>query len=248
LAPVGAFDLLLAPDSAVAARDTEEDVTLRSLNLSGPPEQATAATPSSSAGRSNGGLAPRAHEELPTTAITDWVALALSIVVPPVGVLASIAAIILGVRKNGFSATVAKVAVVVGAILTVVLLVGLFVLSAAEKQQAAHNAVVASSAKFCSQLEASGTLSSPTYGFPPSQDTIPDSIAAMQKYENFWTGLVKVAPSGIRTGTQLIATTAGTILSNVSSSRVVDDASNTTVMQQAVNNSGVDAWVGSYCG
>jgi hypothetical protein len=34
----------------------------------------------------------------------------------------------------------------------------------------------------------------------------------------------------------------------VTSSRVVDDASNATVTQQAVTDSGINAWVSSYCG
>jgi hypothetical protein len=185
---------------------------------------------------------------LPTTDVIDWVALALAVVAPPVGVLAAIAAIVRGNRKRGFPATVAKVAVVVGAVLTVALLVAVFVLSAAEKQKAAHDAIVASSVQFCTQLEASGRLSSPTYGFPSSEDTIPGSISAIQKDEDFWTGLVKVAPKGIQAGTKLMATTAGGILNSVTSSRVVDDANNATVMQQAVTDSGINAWVSSYCG
>jgi hypothetical protein len=248
LAPVGAFDLLLAPNSDVAVRDSEDDVVLRPFDFSGPPDSTEAATHSTSTGGTNAGLAPRVHEELPTTGVVDWVALALAVVAPPVGILAAIAAIVLGVRKNGFPATVAKVAVVVGAVLTVALLVAVFVFSAAQKQKAAHDAIVASSAQFCTQLEASGRLSSPTYGFPSSEDTIPDSIAAIQKYEDFWTGLAKVAPKGIRAGTKLMATTAGGILTTVSSSRVVDDANNASVTQQAVADSGINAWVSSYCG
>jgi hypothetical protein len=248
LAPVGAFDLLLAPDSEVAVRDSADDAALRPLNFSGPPETAKAAPPSLSEVRANVGLAPRAREEPPTTGVVDWVALALGVVAPPVGILAAIAAIVLGIRKNGFPSTVAKVAVVVGAVLTVALLIAVFVFSAAQKQKAAHEAIVTSSAQFCTQLEASGRLSSPTYGFPSSEDTIPDSIAAIQKYEDFWTGLAKVAPTGIRAGTKLMATTAGGILDTVTSSRVVDDANNATETQQAVADSGINAWVSSYCG
>ncbi|MDQ1632191.1 MAG: hypothetical protein QOC80_2163 [Frankiaceae bacterium] len=248
LAPIGAFDLLLAADSEVAARDSEDDAALRPFDFSGPPGSTEAALRSPSTGGPNVGLAPRVHEVLPTTDVIDWVALALAVVAPPVGVLAAIAAIVLGNRKRGFPATVAKVAVVVGAVLTVALLVAVFVLSAAEKQKAAHDAIVASSVQFCTQLEASGRLSSPTYGFPSSEDTIPGSISAIQKDEDFWTGLVKVAPKGIQAGTKLMATTAGGILNSVTSSRVVDDANNATVMQQAVTDSGINAWVSSYCG
>jgi hypothetical protein len=248
LAPVGAFDLLLAADSEVAVRDSEDDAVLRPFDFSAPPDSTEAAMRSPSTGGPNARLAPRVHVVLPTTGVVDWVALALAVVAPPVGILAAIAAIVLGIRKNGFPATVAKVAVVVGAVLTIALLVGVFVLSAAQKQKAAHNAIVASSVQFCTQLEASGRLSSPTYGFPSSENTIPGSIAAIQKYEDFWTGLAKVAPAGIRAGTKLMATTAGGILSSVTSSRVVDDASNATVTQQAVTDSGINAWVSSYCG
>jgi len=178
----------------------------------------------------------------------DWGALVLSVIAPPLGILVAIAAIVLGIRHNGFAATVAKVALAIGIVLTLVLGVALYLVNDVQKKQAAHDAIVSSSVQWCTELKASpGTLSSPTYGFPSSQDTIPASIAAAQKYESFWTGLVKVAPAGIRKGTQSIATTAAGIASSASSSRVFDDDSNTSVMQQAVSNSGINDWVSAYC-
>jgi hypothetical protein len=242
-APLGAFDLLLAQDSESSRRETAEDAAARSLTPLG-----TAGIPVQLEGGS-GALGLERHEqaEVRATGIFDWVSLALSIVAPPVGVLAAIAAIVLGVRRNGFAATVAKIALIVGAILTVVLIVVLFLAGDAQKKQAAHDAIAASSVQFCTQLKASGDLSSSTYGFPASQDTIPDSIAAIHKYDDFWTGLVKVSPKGIRSGTQLVATAASGIFTTVSTTRIMDDGSNTTRMEQAASNSGINDWVSSYC-
>jgi hypothetical protein len=242
-APLGAFDLLLAQDSETSRRETAEDAEARPLTPHG-----TSGTPVQLDGGS-GGLGLERHEQAaaPTTSVFDWVALGLAVIAPPLGVLAAIADIVLEVRRDGFAATVAKIALIVGAILTVVLVVVLFLFGNAEKKQAAHDAIAASSVQYCAQLKSSGDLSSATYGFPASQDTIPDSITAIQKYTDFWNGLVKVAPKGIRSGTQIVATTSAGILKTVTTSRVMDDGSNATQMEQAASNSGIGDWVSSYC-
>jgi hypothetical protein len=194
------------------------------------------------------GLERHAPIEQRTTGVVDWVALVLAVIAPPVGVLAAIAAIFLGLRRNGFPALVAKIALAIGVVLSIVVSVGLFAVHDAQQRQAAHDAIVASSAEYCSQLKASpGLLSSPTYGFPGAADTIPDSIAAVQKYQTFWSGLVKVAPAGIKIGTQNIATAANSILTSVSTSRVFDESANDAEMQGVVSTSGIDTWVSQYC-
>jgi hypothetical protein len=194
------------------------------------------------------GLERHAPVKQRSSGVVDWVALVLSVIAPPVGILAAIAAIVLGLRRNGFSALVAKIALAIGVVLSIILGAGLFAVHDAQQRQAAHDAIVASSAEYCSQLKANpGLLSSPTYGFPGAADTIPDSIAAVQKYETFWTGLAKVAPAGIKVGTQNIATAADSILTSISTSRVFDESSNDAEMQGVVSTSGVDAWVSQYC-
>jgi hypothetical protein len=172
----------------------------------------------------------------------------LAFLVAPLGLLAGIAAVLLGTRNNGFASGIAKAAIAIGAVLTLVLGVGGIGLNNLAQRQAAHDAVVASSVKWCAQLKSNpATLSSDTFGWPPLASTIPASITSMQTFENYWVDLVKVAPTGIRSDTQQVATSAQSIINSVQSTRVLDDANDVSAMQSVVAASGIPAWVNEYC-
>jgi hypothetical protein len=182
------------------------------------------------------------------TAVTDWVAFVLAFLVAPLGVVAGIVAVILGHRTNGWASGVAKAAIGIGVVVSVALGGGYALLSNVQQQQAAHDAVIASSARWCSELRSSsGVLQSPTYGWPSEQNTVALSIVSMQQYVNHWALLEKVAPAGIRSGTASIEKSAADITSNVASSRVLDDSANQSTMAATVSASGVAAWVSQYC-
>ena len=182
------------------------------------------------------------------TAVLDWVAFALAFLVAPLGIVAGVVAVILGHRSRGWASGLAKAAIGIGVVLSVALGGGYALLSNVQQKQAAHDAVIASSAKWCSQLRSTpGVLQSPTYDWPSEQNTVALSIVAMQQYVDHWAQLTKVAPAGIRSGTSSIEKSAAGITSNVTTSRVLDDSANQSTMARTVSASGVAAWVAQYC-
>jgi hypothetical protein len=181
-------------------------------------------------------------------AVISLLSLVLAVIAPPLGVVTAIVAIVVGIRMRGFAATTAKIALAIGVVLSLVLAVALCALDEVGSRQAAHDRIVASSIEYCAELEKKpGLLSSSTFAFPGAQDTAADSIAAVQDYSDYWKGLVKVAPAGIRGGTRTVATTVGEILESSRESQVFDDASNASRMQPVVAASGITSWVSQYC-
>jgi len=178
----------------------------------------------------------------------DWIAFVLAFLVAPVGVVVAIVALVLGYRARGWVSGIAKAAVAIAVVLSVALGGGYALFANVQQKQAAHDAVIASSARWCGELRATpGVLQSPTYDWPTGAETVSASMDGMQKYVDTWTALDKVAPAGIEKGTASIATAAKGIIANVSSSHVLDDAANQSTMAQAVAASGVSAWVSEYC-
>jgi hypothetical protein len=178
----------------------------------------------------------------------DWVAFVLAFLAPPVGLLLGIGAVVTEPRTKGFVTGLAKAAIGIGAALSLVLGVGLVVYAKVSHDQAAHDAIVASSRGYCSALKSNpATLTSDTFGWPSPGDTIPASITSMKQYEARWDSLVKLAPAGIRADTQKIATTAKSIVAGVVSTQTLDDSSDVAQMQNAVATTGINAWVTNYC-
>ncbi|HEY2643354.1 MAG TPA: hypothetical protein VGI56_06365 [Galbitalea sp.] len=205
-------------------------------------------TPATTTAATTLALTRRVQQRRARTSPLDWAAFVLAILVAPLGLLAGIAAVLLGTRNNGFASGIAKAAIAIGAVLTLVLGVGGIGLTNLAQRQAAHDAVVASSAKWCAQLKSNpATLSSSTFGWPPQGSTIPASITAMGTYENYWVALAKIAPAGILADTQQVATSAKSIVDSVQSTQVLDDANDVSAMQSVVAASGIPAWVNEYC-
>jgi hypothetical protein len=190
----------------------------------------------------------RTRERQRSTSLLDWIAFGLAFVAPPVGALAGVATVVISSRTRGWSSGVGKAAIGVGLSLSLVLAGAGVVISRNLSAQATNDALVASSVQWCSSLRSDPTrLASSTYGWPPIAGTIAQSLPAMQKYEDYWTSLAKIAPAGIKVETQKIATTAKGIITSVQTSRVLDDASNVATMQEAVSVSTIPAWVSGYC-
>ncbi len=184
----------------------------------------------------------------PSNGPLDWTSFVLALIAPPLGLIAGIVSLLLSARRSGYTSSIAKAAVAIGSVLSLVLAVGVVVELHLRSQQAAHDAIVASSAAYCAEIKRSpGILHSPTFGWPAPAGTIPESITAMQTYESEWTRLAKIAPSGIRAGTLSVASAAGSIIKSVESTQVLDDAANVTQLQQAAAGSGVTEWVSEYC-
>ncbi|MCU1534497.1 MAG: hypothetical protein JWR53_978 [Glaciihabitans sp.] len=191
-------------------------------------------------------LRPRSRRA--RASILDWVALGLSVLAPPVGLLADVAAIVVGLRSNGWVSGVAKTATGLAIALTLVLTGGGIVLGNAAKDAAAHNAIVASGVKYCSALRTDpATLSSNDFGWPPVGATVADSIVAMNAFEAKWVDLEKLAPAGVKGETTKVADAAKQILTSVQSSQTLDASTNADTMAQVRAASGIPTWVAEYC-
>ena len=212
------------------------------------PRPAQTSPPTGSVGL--GPLALERHHSRPRsgTGALDWISFVLAFLAPPVGLLAGIAAAISDSRTKGFVASIAKAAIGIGAALSLVLGVALAVVSKIDSDQAAHNAIVASSRAYCAKLQSNpATLTSDTFGWPSPGNTIPDSISVIESYDATWKSLVAVAPAGILADTKKVESAASSILSSVQSTGTLDNSSNVAQMQNAVATTGISTWVSDYC-
>jgi hypothetical protein len=179
----------------------------------------------------------------------DWGAFVLAFLAPPIGLILGIVAALTGARSRGYATSLAKAAIGIGAVLSLMLGVALVVVTKINNDNAAHAAIVASSADWCTKLKADpATLNSDTFGWPAPGDTIPASITSIKSYESKWETLAKVAPAGIRADTQKIAATAKSIAASVQSTQTLNDESNIAQLQNDVQTSGIKSWVSTYCG
>jgi hypothetical protein len=208
------------------------------------------AQPLSQSAFGGGGLGLERHQPAARSGNSplDWASFVLAFVAPPIGLVAGIIALIVGSRTRGFTAGIAKVAVAIAIVLSIALTVGYVVVSKINSDQAAHDAIAASSQAWCTKLKSNpATLASNTYGWPSPGNTIPASITSMQSYVDYWASLEKIAPAGIKSGTTQIESSAKSIADAVQKTQTLDDASNVSTMQAAVANSGVSQWVTQYC-
>ncbi|PRY69758.1 hypothetical protein B0I08_102435 [Glaciihabitans tibetensis] len=203
--------------------------------------RSAAGNASASKQRARGGAAPKAS-------VIDWSALALAVVVPPAGLLLSVAAHIADRRRVGWATTVTKISTGVACVLTIVLAAGTVVALELRHEGAAHDAIVASSAEFCGALASpDDLLSSSTLGWPAVGSTIPLTITAMEQYTARWTSIAAIAPEGIQHGAQQLVVAGQAAVDSVTASRTVDHASNVARLEAAADSSGITQWADQYC-
>jgi hypothetical protein len=190
----------------------------------------------------------RPEREVPKPSPLEWASLALAVVLPPLGLIVSIVAGFLARRTHGWTTWVVKTATVVGAILTVVLIVGGVVFTAIGNAEAADAKIVADSAAFCSLLdETPGVLEQPGFGWPTDRSAIPETIVEMQAYLDRWNALTDVAPEGVRAGVRSVADAAQSLLTAVQTTQVIDRQRNLDQISSVTQSSGVPAYVAKYC-
>lgn len=178
----------------------------------------------------------------------DWTALVVAVLLPPIGFVVGIVAILLSRHRVGWSSGVARAATLVAVALSLVLAAGAVVVNDIAQDAAAEAALVESSADFCAALDASpGTLQSDTFGWPAPGNTIPASIEAMRQYETLWATIAAAAPAGVKAGSDDVLARARSIIASVELSRTVDDDTNRALMRAAASRSGVLPWSAAYC-
>jgi hypothetical protein len=226
--PVSAFDFMLQADAAAAgsADETVPTTTPSVLDFSDRPERTR----------------PRASP-------LEWVALVLAVVAPPLGLVSAIAARIVASRTHGWITRVLSIATVVSIVLTVVVAAGAVVSTLIGQSEAAHDAIIAESAPFCAALdETPGVLDLPGYGWPTERLSIPDSIVAMQAYQERWAGLAAIAPDGVRPGVRSVSDAAQSLTNSLVTTQVIDRERNLEQISVVTRASGVPAYVAKYCG
>jgi hypothetical protein len=178
----------------------------------------------------------------------DWSAFVLAFLLPPIGLLLGIGAVVSGSTTRGYVASLAKAAIGIGAALTLVLGVAFAVVTKIDNDNAAHASIVASSAAWCTKLRANpAARSSDTLGWPSAGDTIPASLASIKAYESNWDALAKIAPAGIRADSQKVADTAKSIASSVEATQTLNDPGNVAEMQNVVATTSIKSWASTYC-
>jgi len=252
--PISAPILQPAPTAAPAVQPPPQAApAVQPQFFSASPERVSEPSPAARsfvAAASSGGFALERHQTRVRSGngALDWIAFVLAFLAPPVGLLVGIGAAVADSRNKGFVAAIAKAAIGIGTALSLVLSVAFVVVTKIDNDQAAHNAIVASSRAYCTKLKSNpATLASNTFGWPSPGSTIPASIAAMKTYESSWKSLAAVAPADILAGTRRVESAAAAIVSSVQTTQTLDDANDVAQMQNVVAASGIVTWVSDYC-
>ncbi|MBK4347644.1 hypothetical protein [Lacisediminihabitans changchengi] len=179
----------------------------------------------------------------------DVVALVVAIVLAPVGFIIGVVAAILSFRKRRYVNGLAKAAIAVSLVLSVLGGAGAVVGGSYLQHQAHENALRASSAAMCSALATRpGVLTDAAFGWPAVGSTIPAYVTAVSDYESWWTAVAKVAPAKMADAVAKIVTTAHTSAERITASRVVDHDRDYADMRAVAASSPLSAWTATYCG
>lgn len=188
------------------------------------------------------------ENEIARSTPLEKVMLVLAFVVPPVGLVGSIATAARSSRRRGWAIGVTKAGIAVGIVFSVLAAGGAYAGYKAFRAHQAHDQLTAASTAFCSAVEKDPTLLRVDGGWPPPGSTIQDSLASMQAFVDKWTALAKISPAGVQGGVSSVASAGTQIVAAVTSQRTVDDAQNRSLVEAAVTNSGVAGWHAEYCG
>ncbi|MCU1418296.1 MAG: hypothetical protein JWP32_2470, partial [Schumannella sp.] len=187
--------------------------------------------------------------DLDRTTVGEKVGLGLSIVLPPIGLIAGIVNAVQSSRERGWVHRIVRVSLVLALILSVVAgFAGTYLYKVVDDARK-HDALQAASAQFCSTVAADPSMiAPPAFGFPAPGPTIPDTLTSIQAYVDKWTALAKVSPSGIRTDVNRVADSASGIFDSVTQSRIVDNDANIATMSSVAESTNIVGWADQYCG
>ncbi|HEU0205245.1 MAG TPA: hypothetical protein VFQ74_00955 [Pseudolysinimonas sp.] len=237
-----------SPSAPSAARAPLDFASLLATPVGADDEAGAAAAPLRF-GSSSPGEDDDDEPDIGRATTAEKVGLALAVLVAPIGLIAGIVAAARSAQRRGWVVGIVRSSIAIAAVLTVVLGIGGYFEYTQFKLQQAHDQIAASSAAFCATIKANPSMDQlPTFGWPAVGPSIPDSLKAMQAYEDRWTKLAKVSPAGIKPGVTRVADAAKKIIDAVTVSRTVDDASNVAVMSSVASSSGVPEWHSRYCG
>jgi len=184
----------------------------------------------------------RAHSAL------DVVALVLAVLIAPLGFVTGIVAAILSFRSRGYVDGLAKAAIVVSLILSLIGAAGGVVAGVSLQRQAREDGLRSSSAAMCTIIEQKpGVLTDAAFGWPAVDSTIPAYVAAVADYETWWTSVAASAPKQMTAQAQKVVTAAHAASERMVTSRVVDHDRDYADAKSVASVSTLPAWVTTYC-
>jgi len=226
-APVSAFDFMLRADAPAEAAPGDALVAPSPAVLD---------------------FSDRPERTRPRASPLEWAALVLAVIAPPLGLVVSIVARVIASRTHGWITRVLSIATIVSIVLTIVVAASAVVSTLVGQGEAAQAKIVADSAPFCAALdETPGVLDLPGYGWPTERLSIPDSIVAMQAFQDRWAGLAAIAPDGVRAGVRSVADAAQSLTNSLVTTQVIDRDRNLEQISTVTRASGIPAYVSKYC-
>lgn len=207
-----------------------------------------------------GPLAPMPAERHPGLARLDIAAIIAAVVLPPLGLITAIIALIRGKQVRGWASDLARAAVSVSVVMTIVFAgVGGYVwltetekaeqLAVVKAEQRAHDRVAAASAPFCEVLAAHPTIYStadPDYGWP-AVDAPAGYNAAIAEYAGVWAQLAAVAPEGIAVETAAISERVAGIVNIANALGSSNRAGDLLGLHASDDLATVESWYVEYC-
>ena len=207
-----------------------------------------------------GPLAPMPIERHAGLAGLDIAAMVTAIVLPPIGLATAIVALIRGRKLRGWGSDLARAAVSVSLVMTVVFAgVGGYVwasetekaeqLAALKADQRAHALVETASAPFCGVLAANPTIYStadPDYGWP-TVDVPGGYHAAIANYAAVWAEIAAVAPEGIAAETAAISVRVAGVVNIANALGATNRAGDLLGLHAQTDLATVESWYVEYC-
>jgi hypothetical protein len=178
----------------------------------------------------------------------EWVGLVLAVILPPLGLLVTVAARIVTRRRHGWTTRVAVAATAISIVLTVVLAGGAVYLKSVNDADAAAEALLVEAAPLCEALAATpDILAAPAYGWPTDVTALPVTLEAMKAYQVHWSELAQLAPAAAQANVAAIADQAQILVSAVETSQSIDRPGNLAIMSTITDASGLPGWVARNC-
>ena len=192
--------------------------------------------------------------------ILDIASLVTAFLVPPAGLVTAIVALVRGKRVRGWASDLARAAVSVSLVMTVLFAgVGGYVafteMEKAEKmatikaEQRAHDRIEAASVPFCEVLAANPTIygtADPDYGWP-TVDAPAGYNAAIGEYAAVWAQLAEVAPPGIAEETAAISARVANVVNIANALGSANRAGDLLGLHEKDDLATVESWYVEYC-
>jgi hypothetical protein len=182
------------------------------------------------------------------TSPLGWAALVFAVLAPPLGLILSLIARSLSLKKYRRTTKPVNAAFTLSIVFCFLLAASGAVGYAIAQANADEAKIVADSKPFCDSLGTTpGVLDEPAFGWPVEVKSLPDTEVDMKSYQKRWQDLAKLAPTAIRVEVRSIAAAAKTVVDSVESTDVINRQSNLDKMSSVTDATTIPAYVAKYC-